>query len=379
MESLLENLNLSVEDELIIGVDSNSDGGGDINLCLSQLAAVWNPKRGVMIKQIEGGRMLIQFNHRLDYKRLVDGGPWTIGNHSLILHQLQIGEVPLQVPLDFLPFWVQIYDLPLGSFSESVGHSLGNFIGRFLEYDTSNRGAAWRTFMRIRVELDVKQPLKRFKKIRMGNGSSMVVNFKYERLYLFYFVCGRLGHSESFYDDLFNSNDGDVKKEWGSFLREPDRRGSTGGGGRWLRHACDDSGGVGKESMMGKDANGNPAVRGMGMEGGVNQGDQTDDEAGLGENLQNINSMHGVTAHSGAIIINPIFESHVGQGDGDNYDVLIGEVKKRKRAMILHGSVGDDNTGGHGENKGSNAQEHALDGTQLFLSAGPSVGACLEL
>ncbi|KAL8488660.1 hypothetical protein ACS0TY_024816 [Phlomoides rotata] len=115
-------------------------------------------------------------------------------------------------------------------------------VGRFLTDQNVNfniiQRVAWKTFMRIRVELDVSQPLKRFKKIHLGSGSSTVVIFKYEWLNVFCSVCDRLGHSKSFCDDLFNSPDGVVNKKWGLFIRAPERRGSTRGGGNWLRSAC---------------------------------------------------------------------------------------------------------------------------------------------
>ncbi|KAL8481624.1 hypothetical protein ACS0TY_027940 [Phlomoides rotata] len=331
MESLLDNLNLSVEedDELVIGVEDNSDEGGDITLCLvgrfltkqnvnfniiqSRLAVIWKPKRGVMIKQIGGGRMLIQFNHRLDYKRVVDGGPWTIGNHPLILHQL---------------------------------------------------GAAWRTFMRVRVELDVKQPLKRFKKIRMGNGSSMVVTFKYERLHLFCFICGRLGHSESFCDDLFNSKSGEVKKEWGPFLRAPDKRGPIGGGGGWLRNASDEMGGGGQNASMGEAVGGDTAEKEDEVVGGERQGERARSKAETMGTLQKFNAGKGIApAYSGAIIANLIFEFQVGQGDETIEDAIIGEAKKRKRILTMHGS---EEKGGHAEVNNSENRELAKDGTNLF-------------
>lgn len=52
-------------------------------------------------------------------------------------------------------------------------------------------------YMRIRVELDTDQPLKKGKKIMLGTGEAKVVNFKYERLQIFCFICGKLGHTES--------------------------------------------------------------------------------------------------------------------------------------------------------------------------------------
>ncbi|XP_073030797.1 uncharacterized protein At4g02000-like [Primulina eburnea] len=121
-------------------------------------------------------------------------------------------------------FWVQVYDLPIGFMSEHIGKLLGNFIGKFVEYDDSNNLSIWRTFMRIRVTFDVREPLKRFKKIRKQGGDWVIVNFKYERLTQFCFICGLLGHMDRFCDKLFNTPEADIKKEWGTWLRAPTRK-----------------------------------------------------------------------------------------------------------------------------------------------------------
>lgn len=93
------------------------------------------------------------------------GSPWTFNNHLLLLHKLQLTEDPLIVPLIYTPFWVQIHDIPAGFFSERLAIQLGNFIGTHMEYDGSNLEKENRNFMRIRVQIDVRYPLKRKKQI----------------------------------------------------------------------------------------------------------------------------------------------------------------------------------------------------------------------
>ncbi|XP_057791957.1 uncharacterized protein At4g02000-like [Salvia miltiorrhiza] len=157
-------------------------------------------------------------------QRVYDGGPWSFGNFPLILHRLKHGEFPLTVPLDSLPFWIQIHDLPAGYLTEGVGCLLGNFIADFMEYDSSNSSGVWRQYIRIRVVVRVSDPLKRFKKIKQKDGSSFTVNFKYERLNIFCFLCGRLGHFESYCELMFNPASKENEQEWGVWLKAADRR-----------------------------------------------------------------------------------------------------------------------------------------------------------
>lgn len=115
----------------------------------------------------------------------------------MILYYLQQGEDPLKVPLIHTPFWVQIHDVSVGLFSENLAVQLGNFLGEFLEYDESGIGKENRNYIRVRTKLDIRHPLKRKKQI-MFKGRCSYVMFKYERLSLFCFYCGRLRHNDFF-------------------------------------------------------------------------------------------------------------------------------------------------------------------------------------
>lgn len=70
---------------------------------------------------------------------------------------------------------------------------IGNRLGEFEELD---REAAWGAYMRIRVRLNVTKTLKRVLKIQGPTGEVMVVNFSYERLPNFCYLCGKLDHIE---------------------------------------------------------------------------------------------------------------------------------------------------------------------------------------
>ena len=71
-----------------------------------------------------------------------------------------------------------------------------------MDYDDDNNFGLWRNYMRIRVFLDVRVPLKRKRKVRIVNGEWAMISFTYERLGTFCFLCGLLGHSDHFCSKL---------------------------------------------------------------------------------------------------------------------------------------------------------------------------------
>ena len=119
--------------------------------------------------------------------------------------------------------------------SEKVCKEVGNYIGRFIKSDTSNFGGLWRNYLRIRVFIDVRKPLKRKMKIKKAGGEWLWIYFKYERLPLFCFFCGIIGHGEKFCERFFDCQNKPTEMPYGVWIRAPSRREMHQIGERWLR------------------------------------------------------------------------------------------------------------------------------------------------
>ncbi|PPR82078.1 hypothetical protein GOBAR_AA38636 [Gossypium barbadense] len=83
----------------------------------------------------------------------------------------------LEVPLQFTEFWIQVHDLPAGVMTATMAKQFGDFVGQFLEYDSSIPTMGFHKFMCIRVKLDVSLPLKRKKKVRIGPEKILYARF----------------------------------------------------------------------------------------------------------------------------------------------------------------------------------------------------------
>lgn len=79
----------------------------------------------------------------------------------LILGVIKEGENPPEILLFNVSFSVQIHNLPMGFMSERVGQNIGNYLGKFLEYNEKNFVNSRRPFMHICVLIDVRKPLKK--------------------------------------------------------------------------------------------------------------------------------------------------------------------------------------------------------------------------
>ena len=52
----------------------------------------------------------------------------------------------------------------------------------------------------------------------------VIVRFQYERLGVFCYLCGLIGHTDVFCPSLFHESEQEVKPEWGAWLKAPVRR-----------------------------------------------------------------------------------------------------------------------------------------------------------
>jgi hypothetical protein len=232
-----------------------------------KIAEFWRPVCQMSIKEVDPNLYLFQFFHPRDMERVLKKGPWSFDGHTLILGLLQQGNTPQSVPLNHIPFWVQVHDVPAGCMSQTAGKQLGNFIGEYMEYDEKKNSNFLATYMSIRVLIDVRKPLARFKKIKIKGGSHEV-RFKYERLGSFCYYCGLLGHTDEFCSSLFAQPNDDGSRMWSSDLRVPMKKnGNRGSSSKWLR----EDGGTVRAAGPSVSQNTRTATHVSGTEGGSQQ------------------------------------------------------------------------------------------------------------
>ncbi|MBA0805970.1 hypothetical protein Gohar_005449, partial [Gossypium harknessii] len=169
----------------------------NFQLMRTVMANLWHPLAGISITKVGEKRFVFQFYCEMDFDRMVKGAPWTFNNHLLVFHHLKGGYDPLEVDLLFTEFWIQIHNLPPGMFTEKIARQFGKFIGNFVDYDSKAIVGGLRNYMRIRAKIDIRQSLKRKKKIVVGKK--------------------------------------ELPLEWDISLRAPPRRAAAAGSSIWLR------------------------------------------------------------------------------------------------------------------------------------------------
>jgi 14-3-3 protein epsilon len=198
-----------------------------------RLSHFWKPGKKVSISHTDNGRYLFQFNHRLDAAKVVDEGPWLFDSFNLLIERIAPGVVPASVQLDHIDIWVQVHQLPFGFIQPKVGQAIGRYLGELKEYD--QRNSIHSSYMRLKVRINVNDPLKQSWQVRANEGNYVHILFKYEKLGIFCYLCGLLGHTDKNCPKLFDMEHDDGVRGWGENLRPLVKRMGTSATNKYLK------------------------------------------------------------------------------------------------------------------------------------------------
>ncbi|KAI4989291.1 hypothetical protein ZWY2020_036608 [Hordeum vulgare] len=188
------------------------------------MRAAWNCSQAVRFRPIGPNLFVIQVYCLGDWDRIMDQGPWLFRNMTVLLTQYDGFTKAEEVPIMYMPIWLQIHKLPDGYCRHELIVKLLRSAGEVLE--TRINGNSRGDYVRVRVRHDIRRPLTRFVSIVKGKNRS-VYAVRYEKLARFCSVCGIIGHEHKecgngvfeekdlkFGDYLYVEPPGRVRHDW---------------------------------------------------------------------------------------------------------------------------------------------------------------------
>ncbi|KAJ1376438.1 Zinc finger, CCHC-type [Sesbania bispinosa] len=159
------------------------------------LSKAWNVKEELNITDLGPNVFLFTFSDKKVADRIMEEGPWYVMSHLLSLQYWIPEATVFEVNYDLVGFWVQIHGLPLDLMSINNASKLAGSIGIIQKVENPVvNGKLIRPFFRVRVMLNIKNPLPTGCWVPRRDLPRLWVMFRYERLQGFCYQCGVIGH-----------------------------------------------------------------------------------------------------------------------------------------------------------------------------------------
>ncbi|KAJ4822549.1 hypothetical protein Tsubulata_042661 [Turnera subulata] len=161
---------------LILVGKLRTEKGFNSKALMQTMSSLWSVKRGLQISELEKNFYMFRFKDERDKNRVLMGEPWHFDRHVVVLQAIEGNEQPSNIDLFQTPFWVQIHDLSFDYCDPEVARMIGKKLGFLMDvYEEED----WEmlSFLRIRVMLDLREPLLKHLDVSVEDGEMFTVLF----------------------------------------------------------------------------------------------------------------------------------------------------------------------------------------------------------
>ncbi|KAL9689957.1 hypothetical protein QQ045_010350 [Rhodiola kirilowii] len=153
-----------------------------------------------------------------------NAGSWTFMGWAVTVEKWRVGSVPMDYNSNVIRMWVQIHNIPVEYRKSNTPRELADLAGKVIKDDKhdDNKDAARRKWDRFRVEVEVDKPIFHGVFLAEDDREPVWIEYKYERLPMLCFKCGRLTHESNKCE--FESEYQPNKRRFGKWLRADNHR-----------------------------------------------------------------------------------------------------------------------------------------------------------
>ncbi|KAM0859074.1 hypothetical protein ACQ4PT_047437 [Festuca glaucescens] len=213
LDDLLNNLDLRDDelDDVVIGADEVKEFQKDAHwmaigkvhtsrsfsaeALFGKMKAIWNLSKEPICREAGENLFVFQMHCLGDWKKVVHQGPWTFRGWAVLIEDYDGREVPEKVSFGGLFVWAQIHGIPELYRKVQVVDDLARRIGKTKEVQMTPKLFYEGNYVRLRVLLEVKNPLTRVVSLNVEGEGKKRLLVKYEKIPYFCKRCGLIGHN----------------------------------------------------------------------------------------------------------------------------------------------------------------------------------------
>lgn len=164
------------------------------------MTPAWGNPCGLKIRSIGekvDNLFIAEFGDKFAMECALEGSPWLVGKHAVILRDYDDRLVPSEIVFDKMDLWVRILNLPLGWMNAHRGTRAMGLIGDVKKMDVDADGKGSGPFLRARVSVDLGKPLRRGVLLKTDKSKPPDwFDLQYEKLPFYCHSCGVIGHGD---------------------------------------------------------------------------------------------------------------------------------------------------------------------------------------
>ncbi|KAL4271378.1 hypothetical protein GQ457_13G015780 [Hibiscus cannabinus] len=162
---------------------------------IRQFRSIWKDDKVLNISKINPNFFLISFASPENRTNVLKRGPWDFQKYWFASEKADPNRTIHDYSFLHMCIWVRIHNIPLSLMTAALARVLGASIGKVIMTDTRLEDGNMGEFMRARVMIDTSRPLRRCVVLSRPDAKASMCPLQYERLPLFCYGCGHIGHS----------------------------------------------------------------------------------------------------------------------------------------------------------------------------------------
>lgn len=132
------------------------------NTISDALHPAWGNPKGLSFRPLGENVFVASFELKRDRDRIFVGGPWAVGKHGVVLEIFNIRSRPSDLRFERLKIWARVVNLPFNLLCPPWPKKIADMVGDVVQLDADACGFAWGDCLRVRVWINVKEPLVRW-------------------------------------------------------------------------------------------------------------------------------------------------------------------------------------------------------------------------
>ncbi|XP_019098406.1 PREDICTED: uncharacterized protein LOC109131688, partial [Camelina sativa] len=161
-------------------------------LDMPRIWRIQNRVRGVALSQ---EKFQFFFKSEDDLEDILKAGVWTQDEWCVVMERWSVK--PTTDHLMFLPVWIRLRNIPVNYYTKETIQEIAECAGKVLQVLFDSEKSQAQDYVRVRVLLDVRKPLRNSKEVQLPSGELVLISFDYERIRKRCFQCQRLTHEKT--------------------------------------------------------------------------------------------------------------------------------------------------------------------------------------